>query len=101
MKKQKTHELIDLCLEGFVEDVAKELLRYKEEYSAFSNLRVYSEYISGGDYCASGYRLTLRGEKLETDAEELLREKQEAEAESRNKLNKKKLYEILKAEFEF
>ena len=64
---KKTHELVDLYLEGFVEDVAASLINYKEEFAEYSDLRVYSEYISGGEYGESGYKSTLRGEKLETD----------------------------------
>lgn len=95
MKKLKTHDLDGLDLYDSLDNIIKQLEQLKEKYSEYENLRIDEESAYEG-----GYYYYLRGDRLETDEEESLREKYETENLNRIEENQRKQYEILKAKFE-
>lgn len=95
MKKLKDYEIDRINIEGSIDKIIKELEEYKIKYSNRQNLRVCEESCYDG-----GYYHWLKGERLETDAEEALREKNEAEWAIRHEANQRAQFEALKAKFD-
>jgi hypothetical protein len=96
MKKQKRHNLTTLSFSGTFDEIVESLKSEFDYYSEnYTNLKV--DYDSNYE---GGYEFNLYGDRLETDAEEALRIKQEEEYDQRQFEFEKRQYEALKAKFE-
>jgi hypothetical protein len=95
MKQKRTYEIDRLEFDGPIDEVVKDLQDIKVKYAEHENLRVYAESTYDG-----GYYHYLRGERLETDAEEVYREDNEAKDAAQREASLRHQYEALKAKFE-
>jgi len=96
MKKIKSIEIDRISIEGTIDEVVKQFQSYKTQYEPnFNNVRITEESTYEG-----GYYYYLVGDRLETDEEEAIREKNEAEWTARQEDSLRKQYEALKAKFE-
>ena len=102
MKKILPHSLTTLHFSGTIDEVIEKLKSEVEYYSeGHTNLRIDYDYSYGDSYEGeSYYKHTLIGDRLETDAEEDLRIKQEEITRLFQEEYQRKQYEQLKVKFE-